>query len=64
MWEHLLLIQLCGPKVDDLGNVWKLLLKRLSHDDDIILGQFLAKYVSFYRQHLGLVVTQRWFWQS
>jgi len=61
MWECLLSVQLRGPKVDNLGNVRRLLLRRLFHDDGIILGRFLARYVSFYQQHLGLVVRQQLF---
>jgi len=59
MWEHLLSVQLRGPKVSNLGNIWKLLQRRPFHDNGIILGRFLARYVSFYQQHLGLVVRQQ-----
>jgi len=59
MWVHLPSVRLRGPKVDDLGIVLKLLLRRLSHVNGIAQGRFLAKCAFSYQRHLEPVVRRR-----
>jgi len=61
MWVHLPLIQLHDPKVDNLGIVLKLLLRRLSRVNGTAWGRFLAKCAFSCQLHLELIVRRQWF---
>ena len=60
---HLLLIRWRGPKDVDQGIAQMPLLRRLWHDDDTVLGLFLAMYVFVCRLRPEPIAKLLLFWQ-